>query len=258
MLYLLATLFAVVSANNELAHRRLSGVAVEDFAMEQQLLDNIAFQTGMGAYDGVYQYFGLQRRLEDDTERLNHIAAKVDVAPRRRLICFGLCVALATKVAIAVVGGIATGAATGATGAVVSHALSNSVAAPADMQQVEMMAEVAAQGAFDAVETVFGIQGVENFGDSLAQALDMHRRPACLGLCTAVVAAVAGGVASGVTGGLIGLASSISAEDLNLDMNADISQFALEQVANLEKGVMDLITEIGAEGAMNALEGMFH
>jgi len=252
MMYLLATLLAVVSAIP--APGRLSGEAVENLAMEQQLLDNVAFQCGVGAYDGVYAYFGATRRIEDPTERLNHVVSKLDVGPQRRLVCAGACLAIAAAVA----GGVASGV-TGAGVGLIGNAFSNSVAAPQlDNQQIEMIAEVAAQGAFDAVETQFGITGVEAFGDSIAQALNTHRRPACLGVCTAVVAAVAGGVASGVAGGLIGLAaSSVSAADMNIDV-ASVSPMALDAVAQAEHRTMDMISEIGSAGAMNAIEQMFH
>jgi len=226
-------------------------VNVEDLQMEGQLLDNIAFQCGMGAYDGIKQWFHMARRLEDPTERLNQVVAKVDKTPRRRIVCGGACIAIAAAVA----GGVAGGATSGLIGLA-----GNSVEAPnldITPAQVEQLAGVAAQGAFDAVETQFGIQGVEAFGDALAQAMGMHRRPPCLGVCTAIIAAVAGGVASGVAGGLIGLAgNSVSAADLNIDAGVEISQMVLQQVANIEQGVIDMITQIGAAGAMNALQNL--
>jgi len=253
MLYLISALLSVLAVSGKVdVQRRLAQPMVEDLVMERNLLDEISFKCGMGAYDGVFHFFGMSRRLEDPTERLNHIITKIDKTPRRRIICGGLCIAVAAAVA----GGVAGGATTGLIGLA-----GNSVTAPdldISPEQVEQLAEVAAQGAFDAVENQFGIQGVEAFGDALAQVMDMHRRPPCLGLCTAVIAAVAGGVASGVTGGIIAAATSISAEDLNIDAGMEISQFALEQVANIEKGTIDLITEIGAQGAMNSLQNLFN
>jgi len=262
MLYLLSVFLSVIAVSADTnAQRRLSPIGVVgtgvvvNHAMEQQLLDNIAFQTALGAYDGIKQYFGMARRLEDPSERLNHVIAKVDETPRRRIVCLGLCIAIAAAVA----GGVAGGVTTGAIG-LIGNAISNSVEAPnfdVTPAQVEQLAELAAQGAFDAVETQFGIQGIEAFGDHLAQAMSMHRRPACLGLCTAIIAAVIGGVTSGVAGGLVGLAgNSVSAEDFNIDAGLEISQMALEQVANIEKLTIDLISQIGSQGAINALQNL--
>jgi len=250
MLYLLSIALSIlVVASESEAERRLSMPAVEDLVMERDFLDGIAYRAALGAFNGIEEFFHMRRRIEDDSDRLNFVVEKVDRAPQRRLVCAGLCIALAAAVA----GGVAGGATQGLIG------LAGSVEAPnldLTAAQIDQIAMTAAQGAYDAVENQFGIKGIEAFGDSLASAMSLHRRPLCAGLCIAIGTAIAGGIASGVAGGLIGLAgnifNSVEADSLNIDTSI-ITEPMVEQVASIESATMDLIAQIATGGALDAL-----
>jgi len=259
MMYLLAVALSLTSVFAAEADRRLvtsQELPQENLVMEQKFLDTAAWHCALGAFNAVESFFH-RRRIEDDSERLNFVVDVVtDVAPQRRLVCGGLCIGLATAVTTGIFA-IGTAAAPPIVEGI--FGLFNSVEAPdlnIDMSEIDAMATAAAQGAFDAVETAFGIAGVETFGDNLAQAIGTQRRIICGGLCialgTAIAGGIAGGVATGAVDGLFGLAGSIEAADLNVDASMFTAQ-QIQAVASIETATFDQIAQIASQGAIDGI-----
>lgn len=241
MMYLLSfALLSTVFARTESERRLVDSQATdlhEDLAMEQDFLDTLAVQMANAMFIGVEEYFlGDQpidgRRLEE--------GEYVTQVEQRRLICGGLCIAAAT----AGVGSLAT------------SLFSWSVEAP-DMENnahvslplVDAMATTAAEGAFEAVETQFGIAGVQKLGDELAKATGVRRRFICGGLCIAAATAAVSGATTGLFDSMWG--ASVETGAMNVDVSMSPSQEA--EVARVEAEAIEELQRVGLEGAMNAM-----